>query len=1405
MWRFSFVLLLLPAVAGGQTPRLSFQKVTIEDGLSQSTVNCILQDDAGFIWLGTQDGLNRYDGYDFVVYSHQPGVPESLSSDWIRTLFKDRDGQIWIGTSGGGLNRWDPARDRFSHYRHDPEDPASLSGDRVQAVHRDQSGNLWVGTTASGLNRFDEASGGFERFRHDPEEPSSLSDDRVRAIAEDRIGNLWIATLGGLNLYDRKTRRFLRLQHDPADPASVSDNRVLSILEDHAGALWVGTERGLNRLDRATLSFVRSDHSTGAGDERIRVLFEDHDLRLWIGTDGGLSLTGDGSGSFVRYRHRPADASSLSDDQVVSMFQDRGGVLWIGTHGGGVNTSHPATWAFAHYRRDPADTSSLADNSVYAFAEGPGNALWIGTLGGLNRLDRDTGRFTTYRHDPRDPGSLSSDLVTSLLASRDGMLWIGTVSGGLNRLDPRDGDVVRYRHDPELPDSLGSNGVMALYEDRAGVLWVGTYGAGLDRLERAPAGTAPAHLASFRHFRAGRAAPGASDVSSAGRDRVTSFAEDRAGNLWIGTSAGLGRFDRVTETLYHYPSQPGRPGSLSSDEINVLHVDAGGDLWIGTQVGGLNKLENFDEESGEAVFSSYTERDGLANDVVNGILSAADRALWISTNKGLSRFDPATETFKTYDQSHGLQSNEFNLRAHLKSADGELLFGGVNGFNAFFPDRIARNTAVPPVVLTSFLKVSRPAELDRPLQEIRELSLDHRDNVFSLEFAALDYAAPEKNRYAYTLEGLTDEWIELGGHRRVTFTNLDPGRYVLRVQGSNNDGVWSRRGLELPITIVPPPWRSPWAYGFYALATAISAGVIGRARRDRRRRQAALQQAREEAEASRRARQAAEKANRAKGAFLASMSHEIRTPMHGVIGMTSLLLDTELSAEQAEYLETVRASGDALLDILNDALDLSKIESMKMVLEQEPLDLRTLIEDALDLMAPVATGKNLDLGYWIDPGTPETLVGDAARLRQILVNLLSNGLKFTRSGGVFVEASARRLDDRSFELHLSVEDTGIGIPEDRLGDLFQPFSQLDPSTSQLYGGTGLGLAICRRLGELMGGRIWAESTSGQGSTFHLTFPAPAAARPERAYLFRSDPVLAGTRLLIAEDDPSQRRLIRRHAELWGLRPRAASSSLEAYELLRSEEPFDLAILDLELMRSDQVNWVKSLDNDSWCRDLPLVLLAPLGHDDDERLAGSHRSQLTKPFKPAQLFVAVKELAKARTKRWHDGQASHPREDAVAPARRSPTGQPRPAGSERHALRVLLAEDDPISQRVAELFLRRLGFTTELAADGLEAVTAMRRRTYDLVLMDLRMPELDGFEATARIRGELPADRQPAIVAMTAHALTGTRERCLEAGMDDYLSKPILLEQLVATLERLDLHCPDATRPDVARPRSDPGG
>ena len=815
------VLLGTAAVAPAAPRPIRFERILPEDGLSQGTVLAIHQDRQGFVWLGTEDGLNRFDGRAFLHLRHERGAPAEagLASSYVRAIAEDSRGDLWIATEGGGVVRFDPGELRFERFRHDPRDGATLATDDVREIHVDADDVVWVGTRGRGLQRIDPATGRVARFVHDPADPTSLNGRDVLAIASDGEGRLWVGTEKGLNRFEPARRTFVRYESDPSNPASAPADGVRAITEDAAGDLWLGTlGSGLARRDRHTGRFEYFTHDPARPDslphDTVRSLLVDNEARLWVGTVGGLALFDRETASFWRYAHEPADPGSLSRDDVMELYQDRAGLLWVGTQHGGVNTWNPRTWSFGHVAADPARDNSLSDAMVSSFAMDARGALWVGTVGGgLNRFDNGSRQWTHFRADPSDPASLASDYVMALLYDSEHTLWIGTMDAGLARYDPTRGGFRTYRHDPDDVASLSTNAVMSLFEDRDGSVWIGTFGGGACRFDR--------RTGTFERF-----AADPDDSAALASSRITAFAQDPAGNLYVGSDGGgLHLFDPVERTFRRYAHDPEDPSSLAGNTVYALHLDSAGTLWVGTRGGGLSRLDGGAEAPNVARFTTYSTADGLSNSDIYGIQSDPAGNLWLSSNAGLTRFDPRTLTFRNYSRGDGLQASEFNYNSHYRSATGELYFGGPNGFNAFYPLQLESNPIPPPVVLTGVSVNHRPLATAGSVTSLASLELGHADDNVLFEFAALDYADPTRNRYSYKLDGFDEDWVDLGSERRVSFTNLGAGPYVLRVRAANSDGVWNEEGLRLRLNVGEPPWRTWWAfslYGVVVLGAAVS-------------------------------------------------------------------------------------------------------------------------------------------------------------------------------------------------------------------------------------------------------------------------------------------------------------------------------------------------------------------------------------------------------------------------------------------------------------------------------------------------------------------------------------------------------------------------------------------------------
>ena len=785
-----------------------FGRLSVEQGLSHSTVTSILQDRYGFMWFGTRDGLNRYDGDRFAVFRHDPENPDTLSDSLITTLYEDAEGTLWIGTERGGLNRYERGAGRFVHYRHDPTAPSSLASDTVRAIHEDRAGTLWIGTE-SGATRFDRGAGRFTDLRANPDAPLPLREGAITAIHESAAGLLWFGTDQGLVSYDPGAGRFTWYQHNPANPDTLSHDQATAIHEDNTGRLWIGAlGGGFGTLDTETGRFTRLSEQLAAtsseGSARVSAIFQDHTGSIWIGSQGGgLARFDPQANTLARFVSNPDDASSLSNNMVLTIYEDASGVVWIGTQGGGVSTFNRQSNRFAHYRHIPGEANSLRANGVTAICEDPVGLLWIGTDDGLDSLDRRTGQYTHYPTDPTGSAGLSSPLIRAIHRDSKGVLWVATEGGGLNRLDPGATQFTYYGRDPEEPTSLASNNVAAIFEDASGALWFGTDN-GLDRFDR--------RADTFIHF---RRSPGNANSLSSNDIWTIHGGQDDA--LWVGARAGLNRVDRSTGKTTRYLVEPDAPGSVSDNAILAIHQGRSGALWVGLLGGGLTRL---DPATGETI--RYRERDGLPNDTVYGILEDEGGALWLSTNKGIARFDPISAEFTAYDRGDGLQGNEFNRGAFAQGADGELFFGGTNGLTAFKPAEMRANTYAPPVALTTLTQEGKAIATDRALEEVEALTLRWPHNAFEFEFAALNYVQPEKNHVAYQLAGFDQDWKYAAGQGIGRYTNLPGGAYSLRLKGSNNDGAWNEEGRTIKITVAPPFWRTWWFIGLATLALAAS-------------------------------------------------------------------------------------------------------------------------------------------------------------------------------------------------------------------------------------------------------------------------------------------------------------------------------------------------------------------------------------------------------------------------------------------------------------------------------------------------------------------------------------------------------------------------------------------------------
>ena len=1068
----------------GYSPQIAFKHLTIDNVLPQNTVLSIAQDKNGFMWFATQDGLCRYDGYSVKLFRHDRQDPHSLRNNFVTALIVDKGGTLWVGTAGGGVSAYNRFNNHFTAFIHDPKNPHSLSDNRVQTLYEDRSGMIWIGTEQGGLNLFDSRTGAVRVFVHNPSDAQSLPANRVYSLTQDTDGTVWIATLGGglcyLNPVDST---FIRVRFDASDrsfsrgtiksPLQTAarllpeSNNVSALYADKEGFVWVGMRgAGVVRVDARTGWWERVVYDPSPqryiNSNDVYSLCEDWVGRVWIGSEGGgVSLYERSTGKITTYRHEPLNPPSLSDNVVRGLFCDNAGTMWVGTATGGVNKYAANAHRFAVYRHEPLNPRSLAADVVRAFCEdGEGN-IWVGAVdGGLDRFVRSEGAFEHHRYTPRNDTALGNEDVWALVAAKDGTLWVGTQNGLFAYRPARAGRSAlrkEYRHNPRNPQSLSSNIIRALCIDHEGVLWVGTNLGGLCRFDKT--------TESFTTYRF----PPSDTITIARKDEVLSdhirdIAEASDGTLWIGTAnLGVLAFDKQrgsVKTAYRHnetvvQAKNGIGSGLSNNTVRYIHEDKRGNIWVGT-FDGLNCIS---PETGE--IRIFSEENGLPNEVVYGILEDKKGCFWLTTNKGLVRFHPEKRTFKTYTKQDGLQSNEFNGHAVLHGRDGWFYVGGIGGFNTFHPDSIRDNGRIPPVRITDCKVFGKSLLTDTAITEITTLTLPYSQSNCTFEFVALNYIGTEKNQYRYILEGFDTEWMNAGTRRDAIYTNLDPGEYTFRVQGSNNDGVWNMQGTSLRL-IITPPWWGTWYFRLGAAMLIIGLGYVTFQARVYTLRQTAqyleeqvrtrtqvltetnerLAVANEEVQ--RQVLQQYEQAqelqkayfqldeaneilitrnhelmllNKEKNDLLGIVSHDLRNPLVSTLLAIKLLhkrFSVISDEEKFAYLEKIQGASEQMIDFITKLLDVNALETGKMPVHLVACHLGHAAEAVIENYQARASAKNITIHYFAI--SQPMVLADAILLPQVLDNLISNAVKYSPPGRqIFVYISLHNREQASVE------------------------------------------------------------------------------------------------------------------------------------------------------------------------------------------------------------------------------------------------------------------------------------------------------------------------------------------------------------------------------------------------------
>jgi signal transduction histidine kinase/ligand-binding sensor domain-containing protein/DNA-binding response OmpR family regulator len=1226
---FAFLLLTVNGVYA-QNGQYRFSHVDLNQGLSNSQVKAFLKDSQGFIWIGTISGLNRFDGSTAKVFRNDPRDTSSLGDNDIFKIFEDPSGKIWI-TTYAGISVYNPATEKFTRNVNPLLRHYTIPDGLISDIVKDRNGDYWFMHATSGLFKYIPAQKKTVHINQSEKDTTAIHSSRVASMAHDKAGDLWILHQNGiLEKLDGKTLAVVYRNYT-IHRQYKNESLDYNLIADDDGDLWIyftNSNKGIYYFDASKYTlhhFHKGSAKLQLNTDIIRGVVQDNEGMIWVATDhGGVNIINKKNFSVQYILHNKDDDKSLSQNSIQTIYKDYDGFIWIGTYKRGVNYYHENVIRFPLYRNEAGNKNSLPFNDINSFAEDDDGNIWIGTNGGgLIQYDRKNDHFRQYMHDPRNPNSISGNVIVSTLFDSYKKLWIGTYYAGLNCFDGK--RFIHYRHSAD-PKSISDDNIWDVFEDSERQLWIGTLRAGADRFDR--------NTNSFIHYPFG-------GVNSVHSTYITAIVEDVDKNLWMGTGYGLDFYDRKSGTFTQYLNDVNNPNSLAHNNVFTMLDDGHGTLWIGTKEG----LNLFDKR--KKTFRVLRQEDGLPHNTVLTLLQDGNGNLWMGTPQGLSHLTItrnadgtiASFRFRNYDESDGLQGKLFNEAAAFRTREGELIFGGPNGFNIFKPDDIRMNDKKPAVHFTGLqifnkeVKIGEEIKgnviLEKAITQTKEIRLSYSDNVFSIEFASLNFFLPEKSRYKYKLEGFNKEWLATDGNsRRVTFTNLDPGEYILRVKASNNDDVWNEAGTSMKITILPPFWKTRAAFVVYICLLMAALLVTRRLIQQRERLKFAIEQERQEA-------QRMHDLDMMKLKFFTNVSHEFRTPLTLILTPVEKLMKAANDDQRTQF-QLIHRNARRLLNLVNQLLDFRKLEVQEIKFNPFEGDIIKFISETTFSFSDMSEKKDIKLDFKSSLESLETIF-DQDKLEKILFNLLSNAFKFTpEHGSVSVLVNEFQQAEGKW-LEIKVIDTGIGISPDKQEKIFERFFQSDLPASMVNQGSGIGLSITKEFVRVHEGYITVESEVGKGSCFTVSIPVKSVTMHETTSVVNEDvaPVWDESQqseapiLLLVEDNEDFRFYLKDNLRLH-YRIVEARNGKEGWNQALSALP-DLIVSDVMMPEMNGIELCRKIRNDTRVSHIPVILLTARTTE-EQKMEGFEigaDDYITKPFNFEILQSRIRNLIQKR--------------------------------------------------------------------------------------------------------------------------------------------------------------------------------